>query len=123
MEIFEQNDTQQILCNYPFLSYYEDSSFEELIQQCFSELHYKPSAIIECGSEETVKRAVLNQTGIAIIGEDLIREELANGVLMPLHYCTKPIENAVIYLKGRTEEKTIQSFNELLQDTWKAAIE
>ena len=123
-EIFNNNCTEQIFSDYPFLSYYENSSFEELTTQCFSELNYQPAVVIECGgSEETIRRAVLNHTGIALMGEKLIKEELATGLLVPLHYCTKRIENSVIYLKNRAEEATIQSFTDLLQEAWNAVTE
>lgn len=123
-EIFKENDTELIFEKYPFLSYYESSNFEGMINQCFSELNYKPSIVIECGSsEETIRRAVLNQTGIALLGENVIKEELFNGLLVPLHYCTQRIETSVIYLKSRSEGVTIQSFDDLLQEAWCAVTE
>lgn len=34
------------------------------------------------GSDETIRRAVLNKTGIALLGENMIKEELAEGILL-----------------------------------------
>lgn len=118
-EIYKKNTKEQILANYPFISYHENSSFSTLIDQCFSEMNYKPVSMIECGgSDETIRRAVLNQTGIALLGENVIKEELATGLLVPLHYCTQSIKTSVIYLKSRSDEPTIRSFCDLLKKAW-----
>ena len=53
----------------------------------------------------------------------MIKEELAKGILIPLHYCEQPIETSVVYLKSRSEGPTIQSFCELLKETWCAVTE
>ncbi|SNT52598.1 DNA-binding transcriptional regulator, LysR family [Bacillus sp. OK838] len=123
-EIFKLNTREQIFANYPFLAYHENCSFGVIINQCFSEINYKPASIIECGgSDETIRRAVLNQTGIALLGENVNKEEIADGRLVPLHYCNQSIETSFIYLKNRSEGPTIQSFGDLLKEAWHAAIE
>ncbi|MCU6600138.1 LysR family transcriptional regulator [Peribacillus frigoritolerans] len=120
-EILKDNTKERILEKYPFLAFHGNCSFDTLIKQCFSEMNYRPASIIEFGgSDETIRRAVLNQTGIALLGENVIKEELANGLLVPLHYCTQTIETSLIYLKTRTEGATINSFSDLLKDAWVA---
>lgn len=122
-EIFKQHTKEKILRDYPFLSYHGSFSFDTVIQQCFSEMNYHPTTTIEFGgSDETIRRAVLNQTGVALLGENVIKEELVNGTLVPLHYCTQEIETSLIYLKDRGEGPTIHSFSDLLKDTWQATI-
>ncbi|MFE4524926.1 LysR family transcriptional regulator [Cytobacillus firmus] len=123
-EIYEKNTKEQIFANYPFLAYHENCSFGTLINQCFSEINYKPVSIIECGgSDETIRRAVLNQTGIALLGENVIKEELDKGLIIPLHYCKQTIQTSFIHLKSRSEGPTVQSFGDLLKEAWYAVTQ
>lgn len=118
-EIFNNNSKEEIFSKYPFLAYHGQCNFDGIIEKCFSELNYKPVSVIECGgSDETIRRATLNQTGIALLGENVIKEELANGQLIPLHYCDHYIETSFICLKARSENPTIQSFYNLLKEVW-----
>jgi DNA-binding transcriptional LysR family regulator len=102
----------------PFISYEE----EEVINECLAEINYNPVSIIECGSEETIKRAALNNTGIAMLSESLLKEEITSGRIILLHFFKKRIETSLVYLKSRSEETTIQSFSDLLQNGWQALI-
>jgi DNA-binding transcriptional LysR family regulator len=122
-ELFEKYGEDVLLQQFPFISYEEGCNFEGVIQTCLTEIKYYPVSIIECGSEETIKRAVLNKTGIAMLSENLIKEELANGLIIPLHFFAKRMETSLIYLKSRSEETTIQSFSDLLQEAWQVVGE
>jgi DNA-binding transcriptional LysR family regulator len=122
-ELFEKYGEDVLLQQFPFISYEEGCNFEGVIKTCLTEIKYNPVSIIECGSEETIKRAVLNKTGIAMLSENLIKEELTNGLIIPLHFFTKRIETSLIYLKSRSEETTIQSFSDLLQEAWQVVEE
>ncbi|MBM7609802.1 DNA-binding transcriptional LysR family regulator [Lysinibacillus composti] len=107
------------LNDYPFLSYSPNSSFDCHINKAFQTLQYTPSATIECGSsEEMIRRAVLNGTGIGFLGEKGILEEINSKKLIPLYYCTKPILNTAIYLKSNQRNVTIQSFIDVLKGYW-----
>lgn len=120
-ELLKEHGKEKLLQQFPFISYDEGCNLEGVIKTSLSEIHYEPVSVIECGSEETIKRAVLNKTGIALLSENLIKEELANGLLTPLHYFSNRIETSLIYLKSRSDEITVQSFTQLLQEAWQAA--
>ncbi|MEH7097199.1 LysR family transcriptional regulator [Neobacillus vireti] len=118
-EIYKKHTREEIFSNYPFLAYHENCSFDGLIEQCFTELNYRPVSTIECGgSDETIRRAVLNQTGIALLGENVIKEELSNGKLVPLHYSNQSIKTHFIYLNNKSDGLTVNSFADLLKDAW-----
>ncbi|WP_144525999.1 LysR family transcriptional regulator [Bacillus pumilus] len=123
-DLAKNRSKEEVIESFPFLAYHEHCGFSSITEQCFSEINTRPSSTIECGgSDETIRRAVLNKTGIALLGENMIKEELAEGILTPLHYCEKQIETSVVYLKSRSEGPTVQSFCELLKETWFAVTE
>ena len=58
------------------------------------------------GSDETVKSAVLNGTGYAILGENIIKKELEEGSITILQPVSEPITTFCINLKVRSDERT-----------------
>ena len=79
---------------------------------------YSPSSIIELGSEETIKQAVINKMGIALVSEDLMKSEINSGAVTVLERFPNQVETSVIYLKSRAHEPAIKSFSDLLQGVW-----
>ncbi len=65
-----------------------------------------------------IKRAVLNKTGYAILGENVIRNEIMDGSITILQHVANPIITSAINLKIRSEEPNIQTFNEFSQNAW-----
>jgi DNA-binding transcriptional LysR family regulator len=84
-------------------------------------MNYTPATIMECGSEEAIRRVVLNKTGIALLSENLIKEDLEKKALVPLFISNQKIQTSLIFLKKRSDESTLQSFSELLQGTWNSS--
>ncbi|MDR7316800.1 LysR family transcriptional regulator [Brevibacillus nitrificans] len=82
------------------------------------EIHCKPTASIECGSEEAIKRAVLSQTGIALISDVIIEEEVKQGSLQILHRFPKRLLTHLIYPKDQREFSTVSSFIDVVLDVW-----
>lgn len=118
-ELSKGKSSQEILCNYPFISYNIDCSFSHIADQFFKKIETQPQSTIVCGgSDETIKRAVLNGTGYAILGENAIKNELKDGSITVLQKVLEPIITSSINLKVRSEEPNIQTFNELLQNAW-----
>lgn len=121
-EIYEQNDVPTILKNYPFFSFRVGYIFNHLMESCLTEINYHPPNTIELGSEETIKRTVLNQAGIALLSEDLIKDELHAGKLSVLHRFEQRVDTTMIYLKNRSGQNIIQSFSQFLQEEWQTVI-
>lgn len=118
-EISKGKSVQEILLNYPFISYNDDCSFSEIIDQYFKTIDTIPHSTIVCGgSDETIKQVVLNGTGYAIIGENVIKNEIKDGTITVLQQVSEPIITSSINLKVRSEEPNILTFNELLQNAW-----
>jgi DNA-binding transcriptional LysR family regulator len=118
-ELSKGRNLQEILSSFPFISYNSDCSFSDIIEQYFKKMDIKPISTIVCGgSDETIKRIVLNNTGYAILGENSIKNELKEGTIKILQKVSKPINTYSINLKVRSEEPNVQTFNDLLQNAW-----
>ncbi|WP_307449261.1 LysR family transcriptional regulator [Paenibacillus sp. V4I3] len=113
-----ENDLSFIFKNFPFISYQHSCNFTELVNSCLSNMTYSPSSIIELGSEETIKQAVINKMGIALVSEDLMKSEINTGAVTVLERFPNQVETSVIYLKSRAHEPAIKSFSDLLQGVW-----
>lgn len=110
---------EEIFRQYPFISYDKDCSFSSIIDQYFKTSELQPqSMIVVGGSDETVKRAVLNGTGFAILGENVIKNELEDGSITILKPVSESIITSIINLKVRSEEPNIQTFTEFIQGAW-----
>lgn len=111
---------EEIYCQYPFISYDKDCSFSSIIDRYFKSNELQPqSMIVVGGSDETIKRAVLNGTGYAILGENIMKNELEDGSITILQQVDEPIITSMINLKVRAEEPNIQTFNEFIRGAWK----
>lgn len=122
-EILAQHELPEVLARYPFISFKEGCNLESFIGRGLAEINYVPSSVIECSSEETIKRAVLNQTGVALLSTALIEKELESGALIELHRFSKKAETSMICLKNRADEAVVQTFSELVTDVWKSVRE
>ena len=70
------------------------------------------------GSDEMIKRAVLNGTGYAILGQNAIENEIQDGSITILQHVSESIITSAINLKVRADEPNILTFNEFLQNAW-----
>ncbi|MED3625340.1 LysR family transcriptional regulator [Bacillus thermocopriae] len=110
---------QEIVSEYSFISYNEDCSFSRIIDYYFKNSQFQPrSTIMVGGSDEMIKRAVLNGTGYAILGENIIKKEIEEGLITVLEKIDKPIITSAIHLKFRSNEPNIETFHEFLQNAW-----
>jgi DNA-binding transcriptional LysR family regulator len=118
-DIYKEQSPEEIFSQYPFISYDKDCSFSTIIDQYFRKREQQPqSMIVVGGSDETIKRAVLNGNGYAILGENVIKQELTDGSITILQQVPEPITTSAINLKVRSEEPNIQTFNVFLQKAW-----
>lgn len=118
-EIMAENDLKSVLAKYPFISFQQNCNLDRFINSCLEEINYRPAHLIECSSEETVKRVVLKQVGVALLSTALIGKELEAGELVVLHRFSQRADTSLIYLKNRESEAAIQSFAELVRDSWR----
>lgn len=119
--IGENRSFEDILRDHAFISYNEDCSFSTIIDHYFKSSGQHPQSTITVGgSDEMIKRAVLNGTGYAILGENVIKQEIANGSITILDQISEPIITSAINLKVRSEEPNIMTFCEFLRNRWDA---
>ncbi|WP_426448280.1 LysR family transcriptional regulator [Paenibacillus sp. S-38] len=121
-ERFKAMGREELLLSGPLISYKTGSNLQSLVNECLGEIGFRPSASIECVSDETIKRAVLHQTGIGLLGAGLVQSELKKGTLVELHRFPDKIETSMIVLRSRLDEINIRSFAGMLQESW-AALE
>jgi DNA-binding transcriptional LysR family regulator len=118
-QISKDLELEEIFHQYPFISYDQDCSFSTIIDKYFNTSELQPqSMIVVGGSDETIKRAVLNGTGYAILGENIIKNELKDGSITILQPIDDSITTYIINLKVRSEEPNIQTFSEFIQGAW-----
>ncbi|MEQ6353395.1 hypothetical protein ABNX05_02065 [Lysinibacillus sp. M3] len=73
------------------------------------------------GSDEMIKRAVLNGTGYAILGQNAIENEINDGSITILQHISASIITSAINLKVRSDEPNILTFHEFLQNAWRVS--
>ncbi|WP_428910867.1 LysR family transcriptional regulator [Niallia sp. Krafla_26] len=118
-EISKNKSLEEVFLQYPFISYDKDCSFSNIIDRYFKSNDLQPqSMIVVGGSDETIKRAVLNGTGYAILGENIIKNELDNGSITVLQPVSESIITSMINLKVRSAEPNIQTITEFIQGAW-----
>jgi len=69
-----------------------------------------------------IKRAVLNGTGNAVLGQNAIENEIQEGSITILQYVSQSIITSAINLKVRSDELNILTFHEFLQNAGQLAI-
>jgi DNA-binding transcriptional LysR family regulator len=118
-EISKGRCLEEIFRQYPFISYDKDCSFSNIIDQYFKTSKLQPqSMIVVGGSDETIKRAVLNGNGYAILGENIIKDGLKDSSITILQPVSESIITSMINLKTRSAEPNIQTFSEFIQGAW-----
>ncbi|RAP78337.1 LysR family transcriptional regulator [Paenibacillus montanisoli] len=118
-ELFEKHDVKTLLKSYPFITYKTGSNIQRLMNECLQEYGFTPDKIIECVTDETIKRTVLYHTGTALLGSALVEDELRKGTLAEIHRFPGKIETSMVILKKRMDEQNIQSFSDIVQRIWK----
>ncbi|RAL24267.1 LysR family transcriptional regulator [Thermoflavimicrobium daqui] len=104
----------------PFITFRGDHNLKEVIWECLDQINYQPRSIIESSSEETIKRAILNHAGLALLSTNTVQSEIESGHLTVLKTFKLCIHVYMIYLKNRSKEVNITSFSNLLQNVFKS---
>ncbi|WP_126427876.1 LysR family transcriptional regulator [Brevibacillus marinus] len=120
-QLYEKYSIEQILHTFPFIKYRIDGVYAERMREYMSEANLAPQKVLEFGSLEAVKRAVLNQVGYGLTSNNLVKKEILDGELVALPLSKKPIrlETSLLTLEEKTKLPVIKSFMELVQMMWK----
>lgn len=103
----------------PFISYDEHCSFASIIDKYFAHHEQQPtSTIVVGGSDAMIKRAVLNDVGYAIIGENAVKKEIEQGIIQALQSIIPVIQTSALFLKARRNEPNIMTFITFLKNAW-----
>lgn len=112
--IVDHRPIQEIFDDYPFITYGMDS----IIQGCMREIRCAPKTIVEFGSEEAIKRAVLGEVGIALLSDRIIQKEVSEGSLHVLYRFPKRLPTYVVYPENLKGFSNVNTFIDLVTDMW-----
>lgn len=112
--LVKSRSAEELFAEHPFITY----DLEGVIRECLEEIGCKPLWTIECGSEEAIKRAVMSQTGIALISDVMIEKEVRQGTLQVLHRFPKRLLTYLIYPRDQRDDSTVSSFVDVVLDVW-----
>jgi len=104
------------LAGQKFVSFEPDLPTRKAIDKLLKEHGVKVTHALEFDNVETLKRAVENGSGIAIIGEETIRQEVADRTLAAVRLEGTPMRQlGAIYKKGKVLSPAMRAFIELLK--------
>lgn len=115
----------QLISELPFIRYKIEGSFKSYINQYLHQTNLHPKKIIEFGSEEAIKRAVLKGTGYGLLSSNLIKKEITSGELIPIPLTEHKLKfkTSLIYLKKKEEKAILKSFSDVVEELWAKAVE
>jgi DNA-binding transcriptional LysR family regulator len=100
-----------------FVSFESDLPTRRMLDKLFKDHGVKVEHVREFDNIETVKRAVEIDSGISILGEETVRQEVADGTLAAIRVEGNPMRQlAAIYRKGKVLSPAMKKFLELLKE-------
>lgn len=121
----EELPFDKLINELPFIQYRIEGNYKGFINQYLLQTELHPKKIIEIGSEEAIKRAILKGTGYGVLSSNLIKKEIENGELIPIPLTGQKLhfKTSLIYLKKKEEKAILKSFSEVIESLWKKADE
>lgn len=113
--IIKDHTVQEIFDDYPFITY----GMDDCIVSCLQEIKCTPQTIVEFGSEEAIKRAVMEQVGLALLSDIIIQKEVTKGSLQVLYRFPKKLPTYLIFPQNAKTFSNVSTFIDLVKDTWK----
>ncbi|RWR06941.1 LysR family transcriptional regulator [Siminovitchia fortis] len=115
----------ELITELPFIRYRIEGNYKGFINQYLHQADLHPKKIIEFGSEEAIKRAILKGTGYGVLSSNLIKKEIKNGELIPIPLTDQKFhfKTSLIYLKKKEEKAILKSFSEVIEELWTKAVE
>lgn len=116
----KQYHGKEIFKSLPFLKYRIDGPFLDAMNKFLTKSKFEPKSIIEFDSLEAIKQAAIKQVGIALISENLVKDEIRKGNLRCL-YKDKEVKiiTSLIMLRDKVNWPTAKAFREILQSMWR----
>lgn len=116
-EIYRKNQTIDFLKTFPFISYQVEGTYKKILEDCLKKLKFSPSSIIEFESEEAIKKAVLNQTGITLLSATMAKSEIESGALHILYRFPEVITTSLLLSKNRNHP-AVSLAADIIQSKW-----
>ncbi|MFB5661184.1 LysR family transcriptional regulator [Alteribacillus sp. HJP-4] len=108
-----------------YIHYKVEGHYKREMDRFLHDIDLQPATKIEIGSEEGVKRAIINKMGLGLVSQNLVKHELRKGLLVkvPLEAPPITIETSLICLKDKAEEPNIKSLKNLIINHWPESFE
>ena len=105
------------LDNESFIAFERNIPTRKLLDKTFRKHSVQPKIVMTLDNIETIKRVVENGTGVSIVPENSIRDEVEHGVLKAFELENLPLEReiAIISKKGRILSNAEKKFIALLR--------
>ncbi|MEH7611903.1 LysR family transcriptional regulator [Gottfriedia acidiceleris] len=118
-ELYVKYPVDQLLTKFPFLQLQADGCYDTRISKYFRQMKLLSQNVIEFGSLEGIKMAVLNNIGVGMGASVSLKEEINNGDLVPILVTENiKIKTSIITLKEKENLETIQSFINVIKKNW-----
>ncbi len=105
------------LAGQKFVSFEADMPTRKAVDKILKEQGAKVEHVLEFDNIETLKRAVENGSGIAVVGEETIRQELADRTLVAVKLEGNHMRQlGAIYKKGKVLSPAMKAFISLLKE-------
>ncbi|PGZ91668.1 LysR family transcriptional regulator [Bacillus sp. AFS029533] len=119
-DLYDNYPEDQLLTKFPLIKYRDDGYYESMIEKYLRQLKLSQQNVIEFGSLDGIKKAVLNNIGVGLGTNGCIKKEISNGDLIPILVTNKKvkIKTSIISLKEKENLVIIQSFINLIQKNW-----
>ncbi|WP_223589523.1 LysR family transcriptional regulator [Neobacillus bataviensis] len=119
-DLYARYPEDQLLTNFPFIKYQAGEYFETIINKYLIQSKLSLQNVIEFGSLDAIKKAVLINIGVALLISTYIKKEISNGDLVPILVTENKVKvnTSIITLKEKENVVTIQSFIDVIQKIW-----
>ncbi|MEH7012573.1 LysR family transcriptional regulator [Neobacillus niacini] len=119
-DLYARYPEDQLLTKFPLIKYQSDRYYETMMSKYLRQSKLLSQNVIEFGSLEGIKKAVLNNMGVGLGISVCIKKEISNGDLVPILVTEKKVKvkTSIITLKGKENVVTIQSFINVIQKIW-----
>ncbi|PGY09660.1 LysR family transcriptional regulator [Bacillus sp. AFS031507] len=119
-DLYARYPEDQLLTKFPLIKYQADGYFETMMSKYLRQTNLSSQNVIEFGSLDGIKKAVLNKIGVGLGFSGCIKKEISNGDLVPILVTENKVKvkTSIITLKEKENVVTIQSFINVIQKIW-----
>ncbi|MFD4707878.1 LysR family transcriptional regulator [Gottfriedia sp. NPDC058432] len=119
-DLYARYTEDQLLMKFPLIKYQADGYFESMMSKYLRQTNLSTHNLIEFGSLDGIKKAVLNNIGVGLGVSVCMKKEINNGDLVPIQVTENKVKvkTSIITLKEKENSVTIQSFNNIIQKNW-----